>query len=829
MIKLAAQMLRRRIGSALATLVALTVGVVILTALGAMVESGLRYRPAAQQYAAADVVVAHRDLSFTTKELGDVNRVTVALPEGGTVPAALADELRSVPGVATVVADVRVPVVGSGPATGHGWSSAVLTPYEIIKGDPPAQAGDVVLDARLAGDAGPGDRTTLLVGGSAREFRVSGIATGAGPESVFFTDAQAAKLAANSGKVDAIGVVAEPGADKKAVAAAVGKVAGGTGAKAYAGSDLGAAESDEGSARTLLITIGASLGGYVVMLVGFVVAGTIGLSVRHRRRDLALLRAVAATPGQVRRMVVAEAMLLGLAGAAIGVPGGYLATEWVHGQFAGRGFLPAGFPMSIGVLSAPAAVLTIVLVAMLSALAAARRVTRIRPTEALGEAAVEPAESGKVRLVFGVLTLAGAGTAGSLTVGAGGQTALAGAIGMLYLFVTAVALLAPWINRTSAQLLTPLLRGVWGTSGYLATKNLKASAQGMTTVLTALVLSVGFGGSVWFLQDNLQRQTVEQVREGTLAQHALVSPAGLPGSAVADARAVPGVQAATGVRRTSVILKVLGDAEAVPAQAVDVGGAATLDLRVTSGSMADLGADGVAVSQLQAGSSGWKVGDRARFWLGDGTPVELRVAAIYQRGLGFGDVTLPREVVAGHTARNLDDQVLIRTAPGADADRALAALAARYPGSALVASADLNQQLAQDLAVSAWLNKLLIGVMVGYAALAAANTMVMAALARRRELSLLRLVGVTKRQVKRMVHAEQTGLLGVALVIGGGIAATTLVAVVNALTGDPVPYVPALGWVAVIGGTALLALVTTVLPIGRLLRVPAVESIGTKE
>ncbi len=119
--------------------------------------------------------------------------------------------------------------------------------------------------------------------------------------------------------------------------------------------------------------------------------------------------------------------------------------------------------------------------------------------------------------------------------------------------------------------------------------------------------------------------------------------------------------------------------------------------------------------------------------------------------------------------------------------------------------------------------------MVGYAALAAANTMVMAALARTRELALLRLVGVTRRQAKRMVQAEQASLLGVALVIGAAIAGVTLTAVVNALTGQPVPYVPPLGWPAVIGGATLLALTTTVLPIGRLLRVPPVEHIGLKE
>ena len=169
--------------------------------------------------------------------------------------------------------------------------------------------------------------------------------------------------------------------------------------------------------------------------------------------------------------------------------------------------------------------------------------------------------------------------------------------------------------------------------------------------------------------------------------------------------------------------------------------------------------------------------------------------------------------------------MLIRTSGPAD----LPALAARHPGSAIVATGGLTRRLADDLAVSAWLNKLLVGVMVGYAALAAANTMVIAALARRRELAVLRLVGVTRAQAKRMVHAEQAGLLGVAVLVGASIALATLAMVVNSVTGELVPYVPPLGWVTVIGSTTLLALLTTVLPIGRLLRVSPIEHMGVKE
>jgi putative ABC transport system permease protein len=845
MLRLAAQLLRRRPGSAIATLIALAVGVMILMTTGVLVESGLRHRPTPQRYAAADVVVAHRDITFTDREFGgDTVTTTVQLPEGGTVPAALVDRIRRVPGVAVAVADHSIPVVAltsaSVPATGHGWSGAALTPYRIMAGAPPATDDEIVVDARLAAAAGDvlgvGRRTEILVGGVAHRYRVSGIAeqnrTSDGPAAVFFTDTRAAALTARPGRVDAVGVIAAAGADRAALAAAVGRLADAAAAKAYTGDDRGQAEQSTATttAAELLIQVGAAFGGYVVLLVVFVVAGTVGLSVRHRRRDLALLRAVAATPGQVRRMLVAEAVVMSGAAAVLGVPAGVLATRWTHGELVTRGFLPAAFPMADGAVAELAAMLATTLVAVLSALIAARRATAIRPTEALGEAAVEPARSGRIRLGSGLAALAGAVSSSTVTLGAGGQAALAAAIGMLYLFVIAVALLAPWINRYTARVLAPVLRGVWGTSGYLASANLRANAQGMATVLTALVLSVGFGGSVWFLQDNLERQTVAQSRDGMLAQRALVAPAGLPAAVADEIRGIPGVQAATGVRRTSVVVKIFDGAEPVAAQAIDAdGAAATMDLQVREGSMAELRGASVAVSTVRASSQGWQIGDQVGLWLGDGTPVTLRVAAIYQRGLGFGDITLTRDTVAGHTGGDLDDQVLIRTTPGADVDGALARLVARHPGSTVVRAGDLTGTLATDLAISAWLNKLLIGVMVGYAALAAANTMVMAALARRRELALLRLVGVTRRQAKRMVQAEQAGLLGVALVIGAAIAGVTLTAVVNALTGQPVPYVPPLGWAAVIGGATLLALTTTVLPIGRLLRVPPVENIGLKE
>ncbi len=830
MTSLAVRMLRHRPGSSVATLLALALGALILTAMGILVESGLRFHPAPVRYAAADLVVARPDTTFIGKEFdGEITRSTVALPEGGTVPAELAGRIRGLPGVATVATDENIPVLTTAGArvSARGWGSAVLTPYRLAAGQAPSADDQVVLDEDTAAGAKPGDQVPLLIGGTLETYRISGLVKRSGTAAIFFTDAHAAALAPHPGAVSAIGVFAAPGTDLDRLRAKIGEVA--SDAKVLTRADSGLAEGSAGKgAATLLIQVGASFGGYVVLLIVFVVAATVGLSVRHRRRDLALVRAVAATPGQVRRMIMAESALVSLVAAAIGVPCGLAAARWLTHELTHRGFLPEGFPMVPGAIAAPAAAGIILLAAVLAGLVAARRVTGIKPAEALGEAAAEPATAGKLRRISGLIALASAFASAFAAVAASGQTALGAALGMLYLFVLAVGLLAPWINNAAARLLAPSLRAIFGTSGYLAAANLRANARGTATVLTSLVLAVGFGGSVWFLQNNLERQAVAQNRAGLKADQALVAPAGLSRSAVAEVRETPGVRAATPVRNTTVIAALMGDGESIGARAVDPASLGeTLDLDVSDGSLAELKDGTAAVSGTQASTFGWDLGETVDLRLGDGTPVKTKIVAVYQRGLGFGDVILPLSTVTGHTATNLDDELLI-SAP-ASAGAALRKVAAAHPGSTLVDTTTLTGGLAKDLALSAWLNRLLIAVMVGYTVVAAANTMVMAALARRRELALLRLTGVTRRQVRRMVNAEQFGLLGTAVVLGGAIAVLTLSSVVRAVTGSLVPYVPPVGAAIVLGGTTVLALATTVLPIARLLRVPPVEHIGIKE
>lgn len=806
MLSLALRMLRFRKGTFAATFLALAAGVAVLTVCASLVVSGLFYRGSPQRYAGAAAIVAHRELTVVETEMfGEVETMTVPIPEGGVVPDDLITAITRIPGVARAVEDRTVPLPG-GPAEGHGYASTALTPYRMVGGSEPVADGQIAVDASLG--LQPGAELPLRVAGVTSDFTVTGVVDGPVP-AIFFADAQAAKWS----PVGAVGVLTEPGADETAVVAAVRSAADRAGVRTYAGAEKGlAAEPAAAAGRDLAVQAGGSFGGYAAMIIAFVVASTVGLGVRHRRRDLALLRAIAATPGQVRRLVLGETALLTLLAAAAGLPAGLAASGWVRSELVDRGFVPESFTLTGTALAAPAVVLGVAVVALPAAWIAAVRTTRIRPAEALGEAAVETRLGGRGRLISGIVVLGAGAALVGVTGTTTGDSAMGAAVGMLSTFVLAVALLAPWINKGAAVALTPLLRTVWGSGGYLAGANLRANARGMVAVLTALVLSVGFGGSVWFLQDNLARQTVVQSRDGILASQAVTAPGGLPSTAAADLREQPGVAAAVGVRRTSVIVGMRIGAQAVVAQSVTVVGLdQIMDLGVRDGDPADLDGSTVAVSRSVADQNGWTVGSAASFWLGDGTPVTRRVVAVYDRGWGFGDVTLSA------TPGQAVDRVLVAGGP------------VTYPGATVTGTDTLSGQLAQDLRISAWLNKTLIAVLVGYAVLAAANTLVMAALARGRELSLLRLTGVTRGQVRRMVVAEQAGLLGVAVGIGATITAVTLSSVVHAVAGQRIPYVPALGWVTIVAGTTALALLATVLPVGRLLRIRPVEGIGLRE
>ena len=220
---------------------------------------------------------------------------------------------------------------------------------------------------------------------------------------IFLTHAEAMRLAGHPGRVDAIGVLAAPGFDAGRLRAAA------DGAQVLTGGARGAAKYPELElTRTTLIPVTAAFGGLAMFIAIFVVASTLGLSVQQREREIALLRAVAATPGQIRRMIAWEAAIIALAGSAAGIwPGIVLGRALAHGLMR-HGTVPHHFILDYDSLPAAAAIVGGVTAALLAVLAAGRRAARVPPTLALTDAAAEPRLLGPGRVIGGLLTLAGA-------------------------------------------------------------------------------------------------------------------------------------------------------------------------------------------------------------------------------------------------------------------------------------------------------------------------------------------------------------------------------------------------------------------------------------
>jgi putative ABC transport system permease protein len=260
-----------------------------------------------------------------------------------------------------------------------------------------------------------------------------------------------------------------------------------------------------------------------------------------------------------------------------------------------------------------------------------------------------------------------------------------------------------------------------------------------------------------------------------------------------------------------------GNPTELPARAVGGEGLGDLvDLGVTAGSLSNLRGATVAVSHRRAHKLGWKLGEHVSLWLGDGTPVRLRVVALFDRPLGFAEVVLPRGTVAAHVARPLDDTIFVSTrgAGGGGLER----LAATRPGIDVLGRSAYLARIAGGVRQESVVAFLLLGLVVVFAAVAAVNALSMAISERARELELLRLIGASRRQLRRMIRFEVLLVVAVATVIGMLTAAPGIVVFSYGKTGSLVPQVPLSIYAALPLGAALLAFTASIPPTRRALR-----------
>ena len=366
--------------------------------------------------------------------------------------------------------------------------------------------------------------------------------------------------------------------------------------------------------------------------------------------------------------------------------------------------------------------------------------------------------------------------------------------------------------------------------GFLASANLGTATRRFSSATTPLVLSVAMSCTLLFSSTTIDHAVTEQRRAALSADLAVTSGGpGLPAAALSAVRATPGVRSAVALTPTTLGPSLGESGDVLPAQILAGGRGGGLDVGVTAGSLAGLHGDAIALGRRRAGRAHAHVGDRVAVTLGDGARADATVVAIYSRELAFGDALVAPELAAGHTTDPRVRTILVRAARPAAVAARLRALARRYPGLRVGDRAAVTSASDGDRELNRWLGPIFVAMIFGFTSIAVLNTLAMIALRRGRELGLLRLVGATHRQVRSMARWEAGLIIAIGLGLGLAITATALLPLSHALTGSFRPYVPAAPLAAILGGSALLALVALALPTRRALRTRPVEAIGVRE
>ncbi|MFJ8311745.1 MULTISPECIES: ABC transporter permease [unclassified Streptomyces] len=538
MFRQALQTLRFRKGGFLASFIALFFGALIIAACGGLMETGVRADVPPQRYAAAPVVI--------TRGQSHDGEVVLAYAR---LDASLAPRIAAVPGARRALPDVsftataldggRTGTGGTG-LTGHGWSSAVLTGAPLTEGSEPRAAGQAALDARLAARLGvrSGDQLRLTVAGATLPVRVSGVvrSTAGTGTALYFTDAQAEKLRGAPGQVDAIAVFPKPGVSPGELKQSLDAMLRGADATAVTGEARGTVEfPDSEGAASPLISMSAVFGGIAAMVAVFVVGSTLAVLIQQRMREMALLRAIGSLPGQIRRMVVGETLIVGVLATALALVPGRAAGGMMLRQLADAGVVAPEIAYHAGWIPLLTAAGTALVAAVAAAFIASRRAALTPPTAALTESALGDRWLSAPRLVFALLCFAGAAALAFVTATVmDGSVASSTAGPAAMLWTAGIALIAPGLTRVLLAVLRPPLRLLPGLAARLASDNARARRIRTAGAVTPVVLATGLATALVYLQisqdaasgkggDSATSAWINYLLAGTIIGYAVIS------------------------------------------------------------------------------------------------------------------------------------------------------------------------------------------------------------------------------------------------------------------------------------------------------------------
>lgn len=636
-----------------------------------------------------------------------------------------------------------------------------------------------------------------------------------------------------AGRVDAIGVVAEPGTDLDELR---GEIEAGLDEQTttLVGDERGQAELRE--ARETGVNVVALAGvftAFAILVTIFGVASMLALSITQRHRELALLRAVGATPRQVRRLIVGETLVLAVVATALAVLPGQLLGRFVFDQLTDRGIATEGVAFHQGWIPTVAAVAVAIVAALAGALGAGRRAARVKPTQALAEAALEGRTMGPVRTALAMLMLAGGVALIIVTIAVmSGPLAPATAAPAVILLTIGLALLAPVLTRIMTFVLQWPVRAWGGVTGELAVLNAHGRSGRLAAVTAPVILLAGVASGMLYLQTTNDEADRRAFTDNLMADAVVTSEGPLDPDLVGQVNDLPGVAGASELVTSVGFIEEPEDrspmGEGWTLQGVTAEtAAATTPVDVTEGALTDLAGETVALDEDHARELGVGLDDTITLRLGDNTTLDTRVVALFSADDDFDTLLLPADTVAAHTTAGAITQIAVTADRGTDPAElasALTAMAADREGLTVSDREVLLAEFDEQRKTSTFAIYLMVLMIAGYAAITVVNTLASSTTTRRREFGLQRLAGSTRGQVLRMVGIEGL-LVAVGGLAVGTVAALAIVVPVSVKRLDSLipagsPWVYA--WMVAL--VVLLTLAATLLPTWRATRGRPAES-----
>ncbi|HEY6566452.1 MAG TPA: FtsX-like permease family protein [Actinomycetota bacterium] len=695
--------------------------------------------------------------------------------ERDTVPESLVSTVDGVSGVATAAgelsgyAQMKDPATGDaiggvGPPTiGTNWTQNNAS-LELREGEPPTGPQDVVVDAATATkyDLKVGSKITILFEGIApEEFTISGIVgfgdadNLGGATLALFDTATAQRVLDKEGVFDSISVVGDEGIAPGQLRAQIQQVLPPK-TEALTSTTVADEQSDQLKEGLGFFRIALLVFAFIALFVGaFIIFNTFSIIVAQRGKELALLRAVGASSRQVMTSVITEALVVGLIGAVLGIVAGVGIALMLKSLLGAFGIDLPSTAMQLQPRTIIVAVILGVGVTVIASILPARRASKVAPIEAL-RSSQEAASAGlgKRFLVGLIVTAAGIG---ALVYGLFGTPSNAGLLigaGAAVTFI-GIAILSPLASKPLAGAIGSPLKNR-SMPARLGRENAMRNPRRTAATSSALMIGLGLIAMVSILSASLKASFDKALSDTLRADLVITSSSFTPFSQdVATKTAdVEGVAAVAQFRQGG--FKVGGSDSVMTG--VD---AATIDqvtnLEASDGALEELASGDVLVFDETLTDNGWAVGDEIPSAFPAGGARPLTIGGTIGDNRLVGDYVVSLDTYDELFRQKLDTFVFVKLDEGADPAAVQATVETSLEEFGNV---QVQDQTAFREQQAGFVNQLLglVTVMLTMAVIIAlfgiANTLGLSIFERTRELGLLRAVGMSRTQVKRMIRWE---------------------------------------------------------------------------